>query len=123
VGWRRVVDNQGRLRIRVAQPGPRRDWYQTRIEPHHPRSACVLTSPGPRSLSGTVVGGKTLEAEYGGVLAFLETCKKLGAPRYTMRTSLDPDALPHVIAAVERCIGASSLRFLLDEKALERADA
>ena len=66
---------------------------------------------------------ETLEAEYGGVLAFLECCKLLGAPRYTMKTDLDPNAKPHVIAVVERVLANSTLRFLLDAEALERADA
>lgn len=69
------------------------------------------------------IGAETLEAEYGGVLAFLECCKLLGAPRYVMKTDLDPNAKPHVIAVVERVLANSMLRFLLDADALERADA
>ena len=66
----------------------------------------------------------TLETEYAGALGFLEACKKLGAPRYVVKTELDPEnALPHVLAVVERVLGASSLRFLLAEDALNRADA
>lgn len=65
----------------------------------------------------------TLQAEFRGPLAFLEGLKVLGAPRYTMRTALDPSAKPHVIAVVERLIAASLLRFLLSEDALERADS
>ena len=42
----------------------------------------------------------TLQAEFRGPLAFLEGLKVLGAPRYTMRTALDPSAKPHVIAVV-----------------------
>jgi hypothetical protein len=44
------------------------------------------------------ISAATLLEEYGGVLRFLELCRRLGAPRYTMRTSLDPDAKPHVSA-------------------------
>jgi hypothetical protein len=64
-----------------------------------------------------------LEAQYSGVLAFLELCKKLGAPRYTSKTDLTDDPLPHVIKMVERVIAGSSLRGLLSHDALERADA
>lgn len=66
---------------------------------------------------------KTFELEYAGVMKFLEGCKRLGAPRYAMRTSLDPEAKPHVIAVVEKVLADSTLRFLLAEDALERADA
>ena len=64
-----------------------------------------------------------LEAEYGGVLRLFELCKQLDAPRYTIKTDLDPQAKPHVVAMVERVLAASPLRFLLCEEALERADA
>jgi len=63
-----------------------------------------------------------LEAEYSGVLAFLEAAKRLGAPRYTLKTTLDPSAQPHVIRVVEKVLAGSPLRFLLSEDALERAD-
>lgn len=66
---------------------------------------------------------EAFEAEYSGVLQFLEGCKRLGAPRYTIRTSLDPNAKPHVIAVVEKVLADSTLRFLLGEDAVERADA
>ena len=39
-----------------------------------------------------------------------------------MKTELDPQALPHVLAVVERVLAGSSLRFLLAEDALDRAD-
>ena len=71
-----------------------------------------------------LIQAATLETEYAGALGFLEACKKLGAPRYVVKTELDPEnALPHVLAVVERVLGASSLRFLLAEDALDRADA
>ena len=69
------------------------------------------------------IGATALEAEYSGVLGFLEACKRVGGPRYTMKTDLDPAARPHVIAMVEKVLAASVLRFLLDEETLERADA
>ena len=53
---------------------------------------------------------------------FVDGCKRVGAPRYAMRTSLDPHAKPHVIAVVEKVLAKSTLRFLLAEDALERAD-
>lgn len=81
-----------------------------------------LTESGLQAQGLMAIGMDTLQAEYGGVLAFLETCKRLGAPRYTIRTDLDPNAKPHVIAVVERLLAASPLRFLLDEAALSRAD-
>ena len=69
------------------------------------------------------IDAAALKSEYAGVFAFLELCKTLGAPRYTMKTDLDPDAKPHVLAVVERVLAACTLRFLLAEDALERADA
>ena len=49
------------------------------------------------------VQAATLESEYAGALGFVEACKKLGAPRYVVKTELDPQsALPHVLAVVER---------------------
>ena len=38
------------------------------------------------------------------------------------KTELDPHAKPHVIAVVEKVLASSSLRFLLAEDALERAE-
>ena len=55
----------------------------------------------------------TLQAEYSGVLDFLELCKRVGAPRYTIKTELDPNALPHVIAIVEKLLAVTPLRCLL----------
>ena len=59
--------------------------------------------------------------------AFLEACKRLGAPRYVMKPEFGSvvadEAKPHVIEVVEKVIASSSLRFLLSEDALERADA
>lgn len=69
------------------------------------------------------ISADVLKSEFGGVLAFLELCKRVGAPRYTLKTDLDPNAKPHVIAVIERLLGASELRFMLDAAALERADA
>ena len=66
------------------------------------------------------IDGGTLETEYSQVLTFLEGCRKLGAPRYTMKTELSPDSKPHVIAVVEKVIAASSLRFLLSDDVLKR---
>lgn len=59
------------------------------------------------------IGAEALVAEYGGVMRFLELCRRLGPPRYTMKTALDPEAKPHVIAVVERLCAASALRCLL----------
>ena len=69
------------------------------------------------------IDAAALAAEYSGALAFLEACKRVGGPRYSMKTDLDPDARPHVLAMVEKVIAASVLRFLLDEGTLARADA
>ena len=69
------------------------------------------------------IDAAALAAEYAGPLAFLEACKRVGGGRYCMKTDLDPDARPHVIAMVEKVIAASVLRFLLDEGTLGRADA
>ena len=74
-----------------------------------------MTQQGLQRIDGT-----TLETEYGEVLTFLEGCRKLGAPRYAMKTELSPDSKPHVIAVVERIIAGSSLRFLLSHDALKR---
>lgn len=66
-----------------------------------------------------------LQSEYAGPLAFLDGLKRLGAPRYTMRTSVidASDEVPdHVQRLVERALAGSTLRFLLAEDALERAD-
>ena len=74
--------------------------------------------------SGLVpIDDSTLAREYTGVLCFLEGCRRLGSPRYTTRTSLDPNAKPHVLLVVERVLADSSLRCLLAEDALERADS
>lgn len=81
-----------------------------------------LTEANLRAQDLSALGVDGLQSEYGGVLDFFDTCKRLGAPRYTIRTDLDPDAKPHVIAVVERLLAASSLRFLLDDTALARVD-
>ena len=66
------------------------------------------------------IGASTLQAECGGVLAFLEVCKRLGPPRYLLRTALDLDAKPHVLQVVERLLASCALRCLLHEEALAR---
>ena len=81
-----------------------------------------LTEANLRAQGLVALSVDGLHAEYGGVLTFFDTCKRLGAPRYTIRTDLDPNAKPHVIAVVERLLAASSLRFLLDDAALARVD-
>ena len=88
-------------------------------------TVCGAEREGERDCLRAAEGcAATLESEYAGALGFLEACKKLGAPRYVVKTELDPEnALPHVLAVVERVLAASSLRFLLAEDALERADA
>eukprot|EP00928_Gymnodinium_smaydae_P050325 TRINITY_DN33895_c0_g1_i1.p1 TRINITY_DN33895_c0_g1~~TRINITY_DN33895_c0_g1_i1.p1 ORF type:complete len:237 (+),score=35.19 TRINITY_DN33895_c0_g1_i1:92-802(+) len=88
-------------------------WWTTRS----------LTEPDLNKMDLTTISGDALAAEYSGVFGFLELCKTLGPPRYGIRTDLDPDAKPHVILVVERLLASSSLRILLDEDALERADA
>ena len=93
-----------------------RGWWMTRD--------CTEAELSTASEGLQLVQAATLESEYAGALGFLEACKKLGAPRYVVKTELDPEnALPHVLAVVERVLAASSLRFLLAEDALERADA
>ena len=93
-----------------------RGWWMTRD--------CTEAELSTASEGLHLVQAATLESEYAGALGFLEACKKLGAPRYVVKTELDPEnALPHVLAVVERVLAASSLRFLLAEDALERADA
>jgi len=93
-----------------------RGWWMTRD--------CTEAELTTASEGLQLVQAATLESEYAGALGFLEACKKLGAPRYVVKTELDPEnALPHVLAVVERVLAASSLRFLLAEDALERADA
>ena len=93
-----------------------RGWWMTRD--------CTEAELSTASEGLQLVQAATLESEYAGALAFLEACKKLGAPRYVVKTELDPEnALPHVLGVVERVLAASSLRFLLAEDALERADA
>lgn len=93
-----------------------RGWWMTRD--------CTEAELTTASEGLQLVQAATLESEYAGALGFLEGCKKLGAPRYVVKTELDPEnALPHVLAVVERVLAASSLRFLLAEDALERADA
>jgi hypothetical protein len=78
--------------------------------------------------SGLVrIDAAALAREYAGALAFLEACKRLGAPRYVLKPEFGSvvadEAKPHVIEVVEKVIASSSLRFLLSEDALERADA
>ena len=93
-----------------------RGWWMTK---DCTEAELTTASEGLQPIQAT-----TLETEYAGALGFLEACKKLGAPRYVVKTELDPEnALPHVLAVVERVLGASSLRFLLAEDALDRADA
>ena len=67
------------------------------------------------------IDAETLVNEYAGVLAFLEGCRRVGRPRYAMRTDLDPNAQPHVLLVVEKLLAGSSLSFVLSEDALERA--
>jgi hypothetical protein len=66
------------------------------------------------------IDAQGLEMEYCGVLAFLEACRRVGPPRYVMKTELDPNAQPHVIAVVERLLASSSLAFVLTDEARER---
>ena len=70
------------------------------------------------------IDAAVLAADYSSVFGFFELCKKVGeAPRYMMKTYLDPNcAMPHVLAMVEKIIASSSLRFLLDPAALARVE-
>ena len=77
-----------------------------------------VTEQGLRSIDAA-----GLQAQYSGALGFLELCKKLGAPRYTSKTDMTDDPQPHVIKVVERVLAGSSLRCLLSDEALDRADA
>ena len=75
----------------------------------------------------TLIDAIALEAEYAGALTFLECCKKLGTPRYSMGTDqakfVAPEAKAASIALAERVLAACPLRFLLSADALSRADA
>ena len=80
-----------------------------------------------RKMGFALLDAVALEAEYAGALKFLECCKKLGAPRYSMGTDqakfVAPEAKAASIALAERVLAACPLRFLLATDALERADA
>jgi len=66
------------------------------------------------ALEGLVeAGAAAVEAEYASVFRFFELCHSVGPPRYTVQTSLDPDAKPHVLAMVEKLVGGTALRCLL----------
>ena len=73
------------------------------------------TEPGLVEQGLVRIDAAALEREYGGVLTFLDGCKRLGAPRYTMKTVLDPEAKPHVISMIEKVLAASPLHILLAE--------